>query len=290
MNNEKLLIKEGDLIQLVDAKHQFYFIRMATGEVFQSHKGNIAHNDIIGKSWGSRIRSHLGNPYYVFQPSIADMLENIPRNTQIMYPKDIGYILLRMGIDYGQRIIEAGTGSGAFTSALAMRVGETGKIYSYDVRAEAQHQAARNLNKFGLTKRVELKNKDIAEGFDETDVDALFLDVKTPFDYVSQVRRVLKIGGYFGAILPTANQAIHLIDTLRHYDFAFIEVMEISLRYYRADPDRFRPVDRMIAHTGFLLFARPMDRDSLIDLSDGNEVTLKNDKDNELEPYSTIDS
>ncbi|MBI9047790.1 MAG: tRNA (adenine-N1)-methyltransferase [Anaerolineaceae bacterium] len=264
MKLEIMPVKEGDVIQLVGIKHKYYFVKLIAGKVLQTHKGIIEHDEIIGKPWGSRVKSHLGNPFYVFQPSIADMLQDIPRNTQIMYPKDIGYIMLRMGIEYGQHVVEAGTGSGAFTSALALRVGDQGKVYSYEQRPDAQNQARKNLNKFGLLDRVDLKSRDIADGFDEEGVDALFLDVKTPYDYISQVRGALKIGGYFGAILPTTNQVIRLIDMLRRYDFAFIEVVETSLRYYKPEPERFRPVDRMVAHTGFLLFARPLDRDSMI--------------------------
>jgi tRNA (adenine57-N1/adenine58-N1)-methyltransferase len=265
------MLKDGDLIQLVGNKHKYYFLKLKSGDRLQTHKGVIDHNDIIGKPWGTRIKSHLGNPFYVFQPSIADMLTDIPRNTQIMYPKDIGYIMMRMGIEYGQRVIEAGTGSGAFTSALALRVGDSGKVISYEQRADAQSMARKNLNRFGLLDRVELKTRDIIEGFDETGVDALFLDVKTPYDYISQVRRSLKIGGYFGSILPTANQVIRLLEELKRFDFAFIEVVETNLRYYRAEPERFRPVDRMVAHTGFLLFARPVDRDSLFNSSEDLE-------------------
>lgn len=277
MSVDKTLMKAGDLIQLVGIKHKYFFVKLVPGNSLQTHKGNINHDDIIGKPWGSRVRSHLGNPFYAFQPSFADMLEDIQRSTQIMYPKDIGYILIHMGIDYGQRIIEAGTGSGAFTSALAMRVGDAGKIYSYDQRADAQNQAIKNLRRFDLLDRVELKTRDIAEGFDEEEVDAVFLDVKTPYDYISQVRKALKTGGFFGAILPTANQVIRLIDMLRRYDFAFIEVLEINLRYYRPEPERFRPVDRMVAHTGYLLFARPLDRESLSDLTEIKENMKRND-------------
>jgi tRNA (adenine57-N1/adenine58-N1)-methyltransferase catalytic subunit len=269
---ENALLKDGDLVQLVGKKHKYYFIKLKAGQILQTHKGIIPHDDMIGKPWGARIKSHLGNPFYVFQPSIADMLTDIPRNTQIMYPKDIGYILMRMGIEYGQRVIEAGTGSGAFTSALALRVGDDGKVYSYEQRLDSQSQAKKNLNRFGLLDRVDLKLRDISEGFDEEGVDALFLDVKTPYDYISQVRKALKIGGYFGSILPTANQVIRLIETLKRYDFAFIEVVETSLRYYRAEPERFRPVDRMVAHTGFLLFARPVDRDSLFNSNNDENV------------------
>jgi tRNA (adenine57-N1/adenine58-N1)-methyltransferase len=277
MRSENSLVKEGDLIQLVGVKHKYYFVKLIAGQNLQTHKGTILHNDMIGQPWGSRIRSHLGNPFYIFQPSLADLLNDIPRNTQIMYPKDIGYCLFHMGIDQGQTIIEAGTGSGALTAALAHRVGIEGRVVSYEQREDAQNQAKKNLRKLDLLDRVELKLRDIVDGFDETEVDAVFLDVKTPHEYISQVRSSLKIGGYFGAILPTANQVIRLIETLRRYDFAFIEVLETSLRYYRPEPERFRPVDRMVAHTGYLLFARPLDRDSLVQEQEYDRSNRDND-------------
>jgi tRNA (adenine57-N1/adenine58-N1)-methyltransferase catalytic subunit len=110
----------------------------------------------------------------------------------------------------------------------------------------------------GLEDRVTFVHRDIGEGFDETGVDALFLDVPNPFDYIPQVRKSLKLGGFFGSILPTTNQVVRLLSALRQNDFAFIEVNEILLRYYKPEPDRFRPTDRMVAHTCFLIFARPM--------------------------------
>ena len=137
-------------------------------------------------------------------------------------------------------------------------MGETGKVFSYEYREEHQLKAKKNLERIGLSKNVGFKLKDIREGFDEIEVDALFLDVANPYDYIEQVRAALKPGGYFGSIVPTANQVISLLNALRQYEFAFIDVCEISLRYYKPEPSRFRPTDRMIAHTGFLIFARPV--------------------------------
>jgi tRNA (adenine57-N1/adenine58-N1)-methyltransferase len=163
-----------------------------------------------------------------------------------------------MGIGPGQTVLEAGTGSGALTTALAFAVGPEGHVISYDNRDEAQKVARANLEKFGMTDRVTFKLADIAEGFAETGVDALFLDVANPFDYIRQARAALKPGGFFGSIQPTTNQVCMLLNALRQESFAFIDVCEILIRYYKAEPARFRPTDRMIAHTGFLIFARPV--------------------------------
>jgi tRNA (adenine57-N1/adenine58-N1)-methyltransferase len=175
-----------------------------------------------------------------------------------MYPKDIGQILLTMGIGPGTTVIEAGTGSGGLTTALAFAVGETGRVISYEAKEEHQAKARKNIARIGLSNRVEFKIRDIGNGFDEQDVDALFLDVANSYEYIEQARKALKPGGYFGSILPTTNQVTKLLVSLRRNDFAFIDVCEISQRYYKPEPSRFRPTDRMISHTGFLIFARPI--------------------------------
>ncbi len=251
-------VEDGDLVQLVGLRHKSFIIRVAAGGRMESHRGVIKHDDLIGKPWGTKVTSHLGNPFFILQPALGDLLKEMPRTTQIMYPKEIGFILVNMGIGEGQLVVEAGTGSGALTTALAFAVGKTGRVVSYEARPEMQALAMKNLNRLGLLDRVDFKLRDISEGFDETGVDALFLDVQNPYDFIGQVKTALKFGGFFGAILPTANQVSRLILALRQNNFAFIDICELLLRYYKAEPERFRPVDRMIAHTGFLLFARPV--------------------------------
>ncbi|MGE5123524.1 MAG: tRNA (adenine-N1)-methyltransferase, partial [Acidobacteriaceae bacterium] len=178
------------------------------------------------------------------------------RNTQIMYPKDIGFILLNMDIGPGRCVVEAGTGSGSFTTALAFIVGPQGRVISYESRPEFQHLAHKNLDRLGLAEQVDFKLRDIMAGFDERNVDAVFLDLPNPQDYVVQARQALKPGGYLGSILPTTNQVSLFLAALRRENFAFIEVCEILLRYYKAVADRLRPTDRMVAHTGYLIFSR----------------------------------
>jgi tRNA (adenine57-N1/adenine58-N1)-methyltransferase len=168
--------------------------------------------------------------------------------------KDIGFLILNLAIGTGKRVIEAGTGSGALTIALANAVGDEGKIYSYEIRPEMQKVAIENLQYTGFDSRVEFKIRDIAEGFDEKNVDAIFLDVPNAYDYLFQVRKSLKPGGFFGSILPTMNQVVLLLDAFKRESFVFVEVCEIFIRYYQTDADRFRPADRMVGHTGFSNF------------------------------------
>jgi tRNA (adenine57-N1/adenine58-N1)-methyltransferase len=136
-----------------------------------------------------------------------------------------------------------------------------GRLYSYEIRPDILRLAQKNLESLGLSDTVDLRLRDIAEGFDETDVDALFLDVRRPWAYLPQVVEALKSGGFFGAILPTTNQVAELVRELEvQQTFGHIEVEEILVRPYKAVPSRLRPVDRMVAHTGYLIFARKVHR------------------------------
>ena len=255
---DKTAARAGDIVELVGPRGKNFIVRLTPGDRLQTHRGILYHDDLIGKTWGTQVFSHVGRSFILLQPSLGNLLRETPRTTQIMYPKDIGFILVTMGIRPGQHILEAGTGSGSFTTAMAYAVGPQGHVTTYEQRFETQQLAKKNLARLGLDDRVTFKLRDIGDGFDERNVDALFLDLPNPYDYVPQVRQALMPGGYFGTILPTANQIIRLLEALKRENFAFIEIVELMLRYYQVEPERFRPVDRMIAHTGYLVFARPI--------------------------------
>lgn len=255
-----IIAREGDLVQLQGAGHKSHLLRLQAGGVLQTHRGVIRHDDIIGQKWGSRLESHQGNPFYLLQPGIADLIKGIKRTTQILYPKEIGQILIIMGIGPGMRVLECGSGSGGLTTAFAYMVGESGHVYSYERKSEIQTLAIKNLERVGLIDRVTFKVGDAADGFSEENVDALFLDLPNPYDYLPQSRRSLKPGGYLDMLVPTVNQVQLCLQALNQHNFAFVEVMEVLVRYYKTDWQHLRPVDRMIAHTGFLLFGRAVDR------------------------------
>lgn len=254
---------ENDLVLLLSKDHKRFILRLTAGGEFHSHHGLIPHDEIIGQPYGREIQTHLGTPFLLLQPSIHDLIMNVTRATQIVYPKEIGYVLLKLSIGPGTRVIEAGTGSGALTLALAHSVRPDGRVYSYEDREEMIRLAARNLERVGLLSYVELKQRDIAQGFDEREVDACFLDVRTPWDYLAQVRQALKGGGFFGALVPTTNQVSSLLAGLMAHDFADIEVAEIILRQYKTVPERLRPLDRLTAHTGYLIFARKAEKSAV---------------------------
>lgn len=246
----------GELAFLVGPKGQSLTVMLQPGERVQSMHGIIKHEDIIGREWGTQVETHLGKSFTLLQPALDDLLRDIERNTQVVYPKDIGYILLNLGVGPGTRVLEAGTGSGALTVAFAHAVGPSGHVYSYEQRAEAQAIARQNLEHLGLQDRVTLKLADIASGFEEREIPAVFLDLPNPQDYLAQVRDALLPGGFFGCLLPTTNQVSLLLTALEEQHFGFVEVSEILHRYYKPVAARLRPADTMAAHTGFLIFAR----------------------------------
>lgn len=253
------IARDGDVAQLVGLRHKHFILMLKAGSKFESHRGIILHDELIGKPWGTQVFSHIGSPFYLLQPSLGDLLIDMPRTTQILYPKDIGFIFVTMGIGPGQKVMEAGTGSGSMTTALAFAVGPDGHVISYEVKPDVQNLARKNLTRLGLESRVEFKLRDITEGFDETDADAFFLDVPNPYDYTNQVRNAIKPGGFLCCLLPTMNQVEKTLIALRQTNFAFVEVCETLLRFYQAEPNRLRPTDRMVAHTGYLIFARKIE-------------------------------
>ena len=189
--------------------------------------------------------------------STFDLIRMLKRTTQIMFPKDIGFVLLKLNVGPGCRVIEAGTGSGGLTLALARAVGESGRVYSYEVRPDIQRLAKANMEALGLGGGIEFRLQDIGDGFDEENADALFLDVRRPWQYLTQVEKALKDSGFLGATVPTVNQVIELVSALeKRQVFGHIEIEEVLVRSYKAVPARLRPVDRMVAHTGYLVFAR----------------------------------
>src|SRR5262245_50322676 len=166
MDSNSSTAKDCDLVQLVGLRHKHFIFNLQAGAKFETHRGILQHDDLIGKAWGTQVYSHMGAPFFLLQPSLADLLIDLSRTTQIMYPKDIGFILITIGVGHGQTVMEAGTGSGSMTTALAYTVGPEGRVISYEMKPDVQNLAKKNLTRFGLNSRVDFKLRDIQEGFD----------------------------------------------------------------------------------------------------------------------------
>lgn len=255
------IAQADDLVLMLAPDEKRFLIRLTPGAQLHTHRGFIPHDAIIGQPFGSAVETQLGQRFLLLQPSTFDLVMHIKRASQIVYPKEIGYIVLWMNIVPGARVIEAGTGSGGLTLALSRLVRPGGHIYSYEERDDMIELARKNLDRVSAFDVVELKQRDIRAGFDERNVDALFLDVREPWMFLAQAHAALKGGGFFGSLVPTTNQ---LSDLLRELDslggWADVQVIEILTREYKPVADRLRPEDRMVAHTGYLLFARAVTR------------------------------
>ena len=254
------MIHPGTVVMLVSPKGKRYFKTYVPGDTLNTHDGTLPMDEAARVGFGGRVSTHLDRSYTILRPTLYDLVKSIKRKTQIMYPKEIGYIALKLGIGPGCRVVEAGCGSGGLTTSLAWFVGDTGKVYTYERREEFFKLCRENLDKVGLLHRVEQRNHDIAEGFLQTDADALFLDVRTPWDYLDQAAAALTPGSPIGFLLPTTNQVQDLLAAMEDGPFGQCEVLEILVRKYKASAERLRPDDRMVAHTGFLVFARLLDK------------------------------
>ncbi len=252
------VIQPGDLALFQAETGKRAILRLEPDRDYQTHKGIVYYNDVIGLPWGSRINTHLGMEFTVLQPTLRDLLLHIRRQSQIIFPKDIGYILLRLSAGPGKRILEIGTGSGALTTALAWMVGDDGQVVSYDRREDMQEFARKNLTRVGLQQRVKLVLRDVGEGIEAEGFEAVFVDVPAPETLLPQIGRGLNSGAVLGAILPTINQVDRLLEAAPQAGFEMPEVVEIFMRSYKTTPGRLRPLDRMVAHTGYLIFFRFM--------------------------------
>jgi tRNA (adenine57-N1/adenine58-N1)-methyltransferase len=253
----------GDIVLLVSDQEKRQLLRqLEPGHRFETHRGVLEHDDLIGRPLGSMVRTHLGFPYYLILPTTADLIQNIRRTSQIIYAKDAGYLALKLGIVPGARVIEAGSGSGAMCTVLAALVGDEGHVYSYDVREDMLGLAQRNLEWNGLVARVTLEMRDVTQGFGQEDVDAVFLDMPEPWEALPAAWEALRGGGMLATILPSVHQLGKMIDALQtSRSYGLVEAEELLLRSYRTIPTRVRPDDQMVAHTGYLVFARAVIRE-----------------------------
>ncbi|MBI5959680.1 MAG: tRNA (adenine-N1)-methyltransferase [Chloroflexi bacterium] len=270
-------IAYGDVVMLVGKDRRTFIRTVAEGQKFECHLGLIKYEELVDVPYGSQVRTHSGHKMFILPPHTDDLIRHLQRDGQIIFPKELGYIALKLGIRPGVRVIEAGTGSGGLTTFLALLVGESGHVYSYERREDMQKRAISNLKKLGLQDRVTFHLRDISEGFEERDVEALFLDVRDPWEYLPQARAALRGGGFFGALVPTVNQIIDLTSPLYDGPWFMLEIEELILRPYKTIPERIRPDDQVVGHTGFLIFARAVDRETRVEDESETEAAPESD-------------
>ncbi|MEM3018473.1 MAG: tRNA (adenine-N1)-methyltransferase, partial [Candidatus Bathyarchaeia archaeon] len=239
-----------------------WLVEVAEDREFHTHKGVVQLGELVGKQFGDKVMTSRGSALYLLRPSLCDRLSFFERPTQILYPKDIGFLILRLGLESGMKVIEAGTGSGVATAAIANAVKPHGHVYSYDVNVDFIRKAERNLARTDLLQYVTLRCSDVREGFAESDVDAVFLDLADPWNIVPQAYSCLKGGSNLASFSPTLNQVEKTVAALRREGFVDIETCELFLRNMRVEEGRSRPESRMISHTGYLTFARKVWREA----------------------------
>ena len=249
-------IAEGDHILLLLSQRKTYLIKVEHGKSFHTHKGYIKFDDLIGKDYGSTVLSSLGFEFIALKPLLRDYIMKSARQTQITYPKDIALMIMFSGIGPGSHVVEAGTGTGALTTALAHYIKPDGKIYSYEIREEFQKTAEKNLRRAGLIDFVELKNKDVTVGIDESDVDSVILDLAVPWLVIPHAHTALKPCGTVVSFSPTIDQVVKTVEAMKENSFVDVETVECLMRGMQVERGKTRPQTLMTGHTGYITFGR----------------------------------
>ncbi len=249
-------LEPGERVLLVDSRGRRYLVELAPGGEFHSHTGVVDHGALIGVEEGTTVRSSTGARYTVLRPSLADFVLRMPRGAQVVYPKDLAPMLLLADVHPGSRVLEAGVGSGALSLAL-LRAGA--HVVGYEVRDDFAGRARANVAAFlgeAALDRYRVEVRDVYEGIDEHDLDAVLLDLPEPWQVVKHAERALRRGGTLVAYTPSIAQVMALREALAGSDFEMIGTQEHLLRTWHVEGQAVRPDHRMVAHTAFLTHAR----------------------------------
>ena len=255
---EKSAFQEGDLAMLIDRKGRRYLVRLDREGALHTHSGVLPHQKIIGLEEGSWLHTTMGQTLLAVKPTLAEYVLHMPRTTQILYPKDLGNILVMADIFPGAQVVEAGLGSGALSMTLLRAVGPEGRVTTYEVRQEQVERALDNVRSFvPELSNLKIKDADIYQGIMERDVDRVVLDVPEPWHVVASAAESLKMGGIFLSFLPTVLQIHRLVQALSDDGrFQLIETVETLERPWHVSQRSVRPAHRMVAHSGFITTAR----------------------------------
>jgi tRNA (adenine57-N1/adenine58-N1)-methyltransferase len=253
----------GDRVLLVDNKRRRHLITLAPGGQFHTHAGIVEHDAIIGADEGLTVRTTKGARLVAVRPTLAEYVLEMPRGAQVIYPKDLGPILMLADVFPGARILESGIGSGALTCALLRATGAQGHVTGYEVRADFAERAVGNVHGFlGGDVPLTVEVRDAYEGIDEHDLDRVVLDLPEPWRVVKHAVSSLRPGGILVAYLPTILQVGRLREALADAPFGMVETLEVLQRTWHVEGQSIRPDHRMVAHTGFLTHARLLVRDA----------------------------
>ena len=249
-------LAEGDLVQLIDAKDRRYQGTLTPGKEFHFHSGIIAHDALIGIPEGSTVRSSRNQAYVVVRPTLSEFILKMPRGAQVIYPKDLGPILMLADIAPGVKVLESGVGSGALSMAM-LRAGA--HIVGYEIREDFANRAKANVERFlgpQALDRYRVELRDCYEGIDEVDLDRILLDLPEPWQVVPHAATALRPGGLILAYTPSVIQVSQLREALAAHNFFSCETLEVLNRGWYVEGQAVRPDHRMVAHTGFLTHAR----------------------------------
>ncbi len=247
----------GDRVLLIDSKNRRHLVHLAEGGQFHSHAGVLEHDAILGREEGISVRSSLGARLIVLRPTLAEYVLKMPRGAQVIYPKDLGPILILADVFPGARVLESGIGSGALTTTLLRAIGPTGHVYGYEMREEFADRAQRNVESFlGPDQPLTVEIRDTYDGIDVADLDRILLDLPEPWRVVKHAEQALRSGGILISYLPTILQVARLREELDASAFGMAETVEVLQRSWHIEGQSVRPDHRMVAHTGFLTHAR----------------------------------
>ncbi|HZN12846.1 MAG TPA: tRNA (adenine-N1)-methyltransferase [Acidimicrobiales bacterium] len=246
----------GDKVLLVDRKDRRYLVTLTEGGEFHTHAGVVPHADIVAAGEGGLARATTGAAYIVLRPTLSDFILKMPRGAQVIYPKDLGAILVLADVYPGVRVLEAGVGSGALSTAL-LRAGA--HVTGYEVREDFALRARANVTSFlgaDALERYHVEIRDIYEGIDPDSFDRIILDLPEPWRVVKHAETALAPGGLLVAYVPSVTQVAQLRDTLDESSFGLAETVEVLVRGWHVAGQAVRPDHRMVGHTGFLTAAR----------------------------------
>jgi tRNA (adenine57-N1/adenine58-N1)-methyltransferase len=249
----------GERIILIDQRDRMYLVKLQAAGTFHTHSGTLPHDDVLGRSEGTRVVTSSGMVLVAFRPRFADYALKMKRGAQVIYPKDLGPIITYADVGPGARVLEAGTGSGAMTIALVRAVGPAGTVVSYELRDEHRAHAEANLEDFfgKLPETLELRSGDVSSVVESEDrFDRCVLDLAEPWVPLVALREVLEPGGVVCAYLPTTIQVQQLVLALEPGGFHHVETFEVLRRSWHVAERSVRPDHRMVGHTGFLTIAR----------------------------------